>query len=86
MLWHMPDTKTIMETAWSVESDQCMYGLQAPGDPMGLRLRKCTRVVLNLSGVLHLVRVCDHSHEHRHCFGSVRTPNGWIDVAKAARR
>ncbi len=89
-VWLFPPFEQLRATDFTVDFDQCEYGLQPPpsvnqssadtGGPGGpWRIKKSTRIVL--SG---LARACQGCDTHFRCQGKVKTEKGWVDVARSA--
>lgn len=66
--------------------DQCEYNLTPPHESSqsNVKIKKPTKIKTNLHCLLQLSRACTKSHEHYPCYGSVKTAQGWVSVARAA--
>ena len=69
-VWLYKPFQSLLEHAFEVVFDQCMYGLQPP-HCSDLYIKKPTKLLTNYPGLRGLAIRCDKTHKHYTCLGDV---------------
>jgi len=85
-VWEFEPIKGLLRHSFDVQFDQCEYNLIPIHMPSQstYRIKKPTTLRTNMIALKSLARKCRGDHKHFRCCGSVKTPQGWVSVAKAA--
>ncbi len=90
MLWHAETIVALRQdpSVSEVVVDLCMYKLRPPDfsgtEGVDVRVRKRTRFVGTVQGLVGLKRMCDGEHAHAAAWGSCKVNNKTVARAKAA--